>query len=86
MEFLDKISEMTSELMGKEYYELEYPCEEHYKRISWLYKHASITEQQDFQYEGENIKVTMLLDEIIYKRYLKEFELENEEAQTQRMK
>ena len=29
VEFLDKISEMASELMGKKYYLLEYPCEEH---------------------------------------------------------
>jgi hypothetical protein len=71
--------------MGKSHYELEYPCEEHSKRISWLYKHASITEHHDFEYEGENIKVTMLLDDIIYKRYLKEFSYEDDEIQAQRM-
>ena len=44
-EFLDKVSEMAAELMGKKYYLLEYPSEEHQKRIAWLYKNASITEQ-----------------------------------------
>ena len=66
VEFLDKISEMASELMGKKYYLLEYPCEEHQKRISWLYKHASITEQQEFQYDGDSIKVRLLLDDVIF--------------------
>lgn len=46
------------------------------KRISWLYKHASITQEEDFEYDGEFISVKVLLDEVTYQRYLKEFERE----------
>ena len=42
--FLETISSLTTKVMGKEIYDLTYPCDEHYKRISWLYKHASISE------------------------------------------
>ena len=41
--FLDLVSRVSSERMGKKYYRLEYPGWEHNKRISWLNKHASIS-------------------------------------------
>lgn len=47
-EFLETVGKMTSTVMGKELYTLKYPGFEHNKRISWLYKHASITDQEDF--------------------------------------
>jgi len=74
--FLEKVSELASALMGKKHYRLEYPCDQHNKRISWLYKHAGITQEEDFDYDGEFISVKVLLDEVTYQRYLKEFERE----------
>jgi len=74
--FLEKVGELASTLMGKKYYRLEYPYDEHNKRLSWLYKHASITQDEDFEYQGDFISVKILLDEVTYQRYLKEFERE----------
>jgi len=74
--FLEKVGELASKVMGKKYYRLEYPYDQHNKRISWLYKHSSITQEEDFEYEGDVISVKVLLDEVTYQRYLKEFERE----------
>lgn len=73
-EFLDVVSDAASEVMGKKFYHLEYPCEEHHRRLSWLYKHASITQEEDFEYQGDIISIKVLLDEITYQQYLKVFE------------
>lgn len=73
-EFLDIVSDLASEIMGKKFYHLEYPCEEHHKRLSWLYKHASITQEEDFEYHGDSISIKVLLDEVTHQQYLKVFE------------
>lgn len=65
-QLLDRISSLTSKLMGKRLYRLEYPCEEHNHRLSWLYKHASITKEEDFEYLVDTISIKVLLDEVTY--------------------
>ena len=74
--FLEKVEELAGAIMGKKHYRLEYPYDQHNKRLSWLYKHASITRDPDFEYHGDFISVKILLDEVTYQRYLKEFERE----------
>lgn len=59
--------------MDKQLYTLVYPCEQHNARLSWLYKHASITAEQDFKYFDESISISVLLDEVTYQRHLKAF-------------
>ena len=73
-EFLNTISDIASQIMGKKLYDLEFPCEEHHKRLSWLYKHASITQEEGFEYQGDSISIKVLLDEVTYQQYLKVFE------------
>jgi 50S ribosomal subunit-associated GTPase HflX len=72
--FLQMVADLATERMGKKMYRIEYPGHEHNKRISWLYKHASIAQDGEFEYNGNMIAINVLLDEVTYKRYLKEFE------------
>ena len=65
-QLLDEISTLASSVMGKQLYTLVYPCEQHNSRLSWLYKHASMTGEQDFKYFGESISINVLLDEVTY--------------------
>ena len=74
--FLEKVSELAGSLMGKKHYRLEYPYDQHNKRVSWLYKHNCITQEEDFEYDGDVISVKVLMDKVAYQRYLKEFERE----------
>ena len=73
-EFLDLIADMSSERMGKKMYRIEYPGFDHTKRISWLNKYASISKDCEFEYIDDKIAISVLIDEVTYKRYLKEFE------------
>ena len=70
---LETVSEMAATCMNKQMYRLTYPCTEHNQRLSWLLKHAAINSQQDFQYEGDFITIKVLLDDVIYHKYLKHF-------------
>ena len=36
-DFQEKLTELCNEVMGKTYRKLTYPCQEHDKRIRWLY-------------------------------------------------
>ena len=73
-EFMSELGDMTTASMGKQYFTLSYDCAQHNKRIGWLYKNAGITKEEEFLYEGDQISVKVLLDDVTYMRYLKEFE------------
>ena len=87
--FLKEVSELAMAVTGKRYHTLSYPGEEHHKRMRWLSKNAGVNEEEDFQYEGNTISVRVLLDDVAYQRYLKEFEpalFEEARAQRRSMK
>jgi len=71
---MSELGDMTTASMGKQYFTLSYDCAQHNKRIGWLYKNAGITKEEEFLYEGDQISVKVLLDDVTYMRYLKEFE------------
>jgi 50S ribosomal subunit-associated GTPase HflX len=52
-EFLDLVADLSTDRMGKKMYRIEYPGVEHNKRISWLNKHASISQDCQFEYNGD---------------------------------
>ena len=76
-EFLDLVADLSTDRMGKKMYRIEYPGVEHNRRISWLNKHASITQDCEFEYNGDMITISVLIDDVTYKRFLKEFERES---------
>ena len=74
-ELLDSIAKLSITSMGKAYYTLRYPGEDHFKRINWLNVHASLSQDTEFAYhEDGSIQIEALIDEVTYQRYLKEFE------------
>ena len=74
------LDQKSRSILGKDTHSLEYHCLEHNKRYNWLKRHAGIGET-DFEYEGDVIRVNVLLDDIVYQRYLKKFEPEEFERQ-----
>lgn len=76
--FLDEVSEMVAKIMGKSTIELQYPAWEHEIRVKWLLQHAKITDPSNFKVDDDGSKITMnvLMDEVTYFKYLKEFEPE----------
>lgn len=78
--FLEQVGELAVAVTGKKYRTLTYPGEQHYIRRRWLSRHGGVNEEDDFQYDGEAISVRVLLDDVAYQRYLKEFEPELFEA------
>lgn len=76
-EFLDLVGEMACDRMGKKMHRIEYPGVEHNKRISWLNKYASISQDCEFEYLNDKIAISVLIDDVTYKRYLKEFEMDS---------
>ena len=77
--FLEKVGEMSADLKGKRLYKLEYASWEHGERLNWLRKNAliaDITDRMEVSPDGQVIKLEVLLDDVIFNRYLKEFEPE----------
>ena len=74
--FLEEISEMVQQILGKEYITIQYPAWEHEKRVKWLLNVAKITDPTNFSVdsEGQNITMKVMMDEVIYMKYLKEFQ------------
>lgn len=70
---------MSAVLKNKKLYKLEYDSIEHQTRADWLRKNASlseITETMEVSDDGATISLELLLDDVIFQRYLKEFEPE----------
>jgi hypothetical protein len=42
------------------------PCEEYNNRVSWLFKIAGITKEEDFEYVDDKIFITVKIDDVTY--------------------
>ena len=72
--FLDEVAEMTNTLKGKKKYQLTYQAWEHAERLEWLMKNAKIQsapEQVGMSDDGMELTIEILLDDVVYQRYLK---------------
>lgn len=70
---------MGASLKGKKVYKLKYDSVEHTERLNWLRKNASlelVNDSMEVSDDGRFITITVLLDTVIFQRYLKEFEPE----------
>ena len=70
---------MGASLKGKKVYKLKYDSVEHTERLNWLRKNASlelVKDSMEVSDDGRFITITVLLDTVIFQRYLKEFEPE----------
>jgi len=76
--FLEEMSEMVANSLGKRKIELKYPAWMHYERVDWLFKFANINDPSNFTVDDEGLEITttVMLDESIYMKWLKEFEPE----------
>ena len=78
--FLEKLGDMSASLKGKQLYKLEYLSYEHGERFKWLRQHAhlssDISEAMEVSSDGSTIILQVLLDDVVFNRYLKEFEPE----------
>ena len=76
--FLEEVGEMTATLKGKQLYALKYPSWEHNDRLNWLVANASVAHTGDQMVEvsedGQEMTFEVLLDDVVYQRYLKQFE------------
>ena len=63
-EFVSTVGDMTTTSMGKQFFTLSYDCAEHNQRIGWLYKHAGITREEAFEYEGDQRHADMIVKEL----------------------
>ena len=73
---LQEVAKLSASLMGKTHYVLSYKYSEHDKRSKWLRENANISQidDLDFDEESESITVRLLMDEVVYQKYLKQFE------------
>lgn len=63
--------------MGKKLIELKYNYSEHVKVTRWLQEHANISSVGDLEYDDKGmISVRVPIDDVIYQKYLKQFESE----------
>lgn len=63
--------------MGKKLIELKYNYSEHGKVTRWLQEHANISSVGDLEYDDKGmISVRVPIDDVIYQKYLKQFESE----------
>lgn len=70
---------MGATLKGKKLYKLKYDSVEHTERLNWLRKNASlehINDTMEVSDDGRFITLAVLLDAVVFQRYLKEFEPE----------
>ena len=75
---------MSASLKGKGLKKLRYDSIEHNTRINWLRKNAHLTHVNDsmeVSEDGQYITLSVLLDDVVFQRYRKEFDSEafNEE-------
>lgn len=77
-QFMEEVAKLSADIMGKKYYQLTYNQADHAKISRWLLNAANITQLDDLTYNAENSKITVsvLMDEILYQKYRKEFETE----------
>jgi len=75
-EFLEEVSNLSQELMGKQKYTLSYNYTDHDKRYSWLLREANMSHSDNFEFDEEtgDISVSLIMDSVVYERYIKEFE------------
>ena len=72
-----QVGEMSADLKGKQVFKLSYDSIEHNERINWLRRNAQISfvdDQMEVSDDGSTITLKVLLDDVIFHRYLKEFE------------
>jgi hypothetical protein len=73
--FLNEVAGLSQTLMGKKMFTLRYDAAEHEKRYSWLLKQANMSNIDDFDFDDEGyVIMNVIMDEVIYERYMKEFE------------
>ena len=77
--FLQKVGEMSADLKGKQLYKLVYQSWEHSERFNWLRLNGhlnDISDSMEVSEDGQTITLEVLLDDVVFNRYLKEFEPE----------
>ena len=77
--FLEQVGEMSVTLKGKKEYHLQYDSLEHNVRLNWLKNNAELAHVDDnmeVSDDGMLITLKVLLDDVTFQRYLKEFETE----------
>lgn len=76
--FLEEVSAMCSRILGKQEVILAYPAWEHEKRVKWLLEFAKISDPTNFTVDeqGQEIQMKVLFDEVVFQKWLKEFEPE----------
>ena len=77
--FLSQVGEMGASLKGKKIYKLKYDSMEHTERVNWLRSNArleNVNETMEVSDDGKYITLAVLLDNVVFQRYLKEFEPE----------
>ena len=70
---------MAAELKGKRKYVLKYEAWEHADRIQWIMANAQLTsppDQMQVSEDGQWFEIEVQLDDVVYQRYLKNFEPE----------
>lgn len=72
---------MSAALKGKQMHRLTYDSLEHGQRINWLRQNAAINldlerdeNLMEVSEDGSQITLNVLLDPVVFQRYLKEFE------------
>jgi len=73
--FLEEVSEIVQRILGKDCIAISYPAWEHERRVKWLLNVAKITDPTNFTVDSEGHIITMrvMMDEVVYMKYLKEF-------------
>lgn len=76
--FLQTVSQMVAQSLGKTQVELKYPAWQHNERVDWLFKFANVNDPGNFivDEQGQEITITCMLDSAIYMKWLKTFEPE----------
>ncbi|CAI2361074.1 unnamed protein product [Moneuplotes crassus] len=73
-ELIGNLTEKINQIYGLRKYQLEYHFSEHDKRREWLLKYANVPDLHNFEYKGDNICVTVHIDDVVYQQYMKTFE------------
>jgi len=75
-EFTEALHSKINEIYDLKEHTLKYHYSEHSKRAEWLLKFANVSNLNDFIYDGENIKINVNIDDVVFQQYLKTFERE----------
>ena len=76
---MEKVGELSAFTKGKQEYRLKYDSLEHFERLNWLKSNADLAHMDnnmEVSDDGKYITLKVLLDDVTFQRYLKQFEPE----------